>query len=262
MAHNASNISLQAHLRRRHEAEPATGSASWVLPQAPTPLVAQKRVAEDLEGRNVKRVKRGSGGIKNDPFFKPVLDQHGQHDGTYVCSKDGTVIRPGSHKRHIKTEKHLGFKLELYTCPLCPETYTRRDACKRHWRDGCGKLAAEDASPVGVPTATSTSSLPTTTRTTPDNSLPETTLTEAIEDAPNPESRAANAIQDPALVAPVLPPSQVRQITLAEVHGDLDFWRWINEIEDFVDPALPISEPSSSRLPETILEEAAEDPDV
>ncbi|KAG2343013.1 hypothetical protein BDR05DRAFT_315522 [Suillus weaverae] len=121
MAHNASHISLQAHLRQHHEAEPATGSASWVLPRAPTPLVAQKRVAEDLEGRNVKRVKRGSGGIKNDPFFKPVLDQHGQHDGTYVCSKDGTVIRPGSHKRHIETAKHLGFKLGLYTCPLCPE---------------------------------------------------------------------------------------------------------------------------------------------
>lgn len=32
--------------------------------------------------------------------------------------------------------------------------------------------------------------------------------------------------------------------------------------EDFVDPVLPISEPPSSRLPETMLAEAAEDPDV
>jgi hypothetical protein len=65
-----------------------------------------------------------------------------------------------------------------------------------------------------------------------------------------------------ALVAPVLPPSEAREITLAEAHGDYEFWKWINSTEDDVDPILRDSEPSSSRLPETILAEAAEDPDV
>ncbi|KAG1763738.1 hypothetical protein EV702DRAFT_1205452 [Suillus placidus] len=67
---------------------------------------------------------------------------------------------------------------------------------------------------------------------------------------------------DPVLPTSELPSSQVREITLAEVHGDLDFWRWINDLEDFVDPVLPISELPSSQSPETMLTEAAEDPDV
>jgi hypothetical protein len=86
--------------------------------------------------------------------------------------------------------------------------------------------------------------------------------TEATEDSPNPDSGAAIEIQDAALVAPVLPPSEVREITLAEVGGSYEFWKWINSTEDDVAPILPDSEPSSSRLPETILAEAAEDPDV
>ncbi|KAG1774912.1 hypothetical protein EV702DRAFT_475076 [Suillus placidus] len=269
----APHIPYQASFHQYHEPELATGSASSTL--------TQKRVAKDLEHRNVKRVKMGSRAIENDPLFRPVLDQYGQHDGTYVCSKDGMVIHPSSHRHHIRTAKHLGYKLLLFKCPLCPETYTRRDACKRHWDLGCGKLAPEgsgawlayttackgftssaSASPGGVPTAAFTFSLPTTATTTPASSLPETTPTEATEDAPNPDSWAANEIQDRAFVAPVLPPSEVREVTLAEVHGDPDFWRWINDIEDFEDPVLPISESPSSQSPETMLAEAAEEPDV
>jgi hypothetical protein len=110
-------------------------------------------------------------------------------------------------------------------------------------------MSSASASLVGVPAIAFAFSLP-TTATTSDSSLPESMPTEATEDSPNPDSGAAIEIQDAALMAPVLPPSEVREITLAEVHGSLDFWKWINSTEDDV-------EPSSSRLPETIL---AEDP--
>ncbi|KAG2044623.1 hypothetical protein BDR03DRAFT_977451 [Suillus americanus] len=269
----------QGYLHQHHGHGLPTGFTPSFVSQAPNLSVGQKRVAEDLEKRDVKRIKICFERIKNDPLFKPMLDQYGQHYGTYVCSKDGMVIRPGSYKHHIKTAKHIGYKLTLFKCPLCPETYTRRDACKRHWDDGCGKTAADgarlsysaacqrsmssaSASPVGAPTAAFTFSLPATTMTTSDSSPPETMSTEATEDAPNPDSCVANEIQDLALVAPELPPYEVREITLAEVRGNLAFWRWINDIEDFVDPVLPTSEPPSSRLPETMLAEAAEDPDV
>ncbi|KAG1841932.1 hypothetical protein DFJ58DRAFT_807456 [Suillus subalutaceus] len=244
-------------------------------PYAP---VCQKRVAEDLEDRETKQIKMGSGEINNDPYFKPVLDQYGQHDGTYVCSKDGMVIRPGRHIYDVKTAKHLCCGLVLFQCPLSLETCTRRGACKRHGDDGCRKLAAEGAppysatyqgsmssastSPVGVPTAAFTFSFPTTATTTPDSSPPETMLTKATEHALNPESLAANEIQDPALLAPVPPPSRVLEITFAEGHGDLDFWRGIHDAEDFLDPVLPISEPSTPLLPETMIAEATEDPGV
>ncbi|KAG2343889.1 hypothetical protein BDR05DRAFT_989629 [Suillus weaverae] len=122
-----------------------SGSAPSFLPQVPTFSVAKKRVAEDLGERDAKRTKVGSCKIKNDPLFKPVLDQHGQPDGTFICSKDGMVLNPESYLKHLRTKKHLGFKLERYRCPGCPNTYTRRDACKRHWDDGCGKLAPEGA---------------------------------------------------------------------------------------------------------------------
>ncbi|KAG1882806.1 hypothetical protein F4604DRAFT_354988 [Suillus subluteus] len=164
-----------------------------------------------------------------------------------------------------------------YSNALCLlETCTRRGVCKRHCDDGCRKLAAEgtppysatyqgsmcSASPVGVPTAAFTFSLPTTATTTPDISPPETILTEATEHALNAESWAANEVQDPALVAPVLPPSRVLEITFAEGHGDLDFWRGIDDIEDFVDPVFTISEPPTFMLPETMLAVATEDPGV
>ncbi|KAG1773692.1 hypothetical protein EV702DRAFT_1200826 [Suillus placidus] len=248
-----------------------SGSASSFLPQAQSLSVGQKRVAEDLEECDAKRINMGSGGTNNDRYLKPVLYRYGQRDGTYVCYKDGSVIRPGSHMYHTETAEHLGV---LFKCPLSAKTYPRYDACKMHWGDGCGKLAAEGAPPshsaacqgsmssasassVGLPTAAFTFSLPTTVATTP-----ETMLAGAAENRPNPDSCAANEIRDTALVAPVLPTSQVREITLAEVQGDLDFWRWINDLEDFVDPVLPISELPSSQSPETMLTEAAEDPNV
>jgi len=208
-------------------------------------------------------------------------------------------------------------------------SYTRRDACKRHWNDNCGKMPVDgvllsfrdacqyfknsaSASPVEAPTAASTSSLPIFAMAPTDSSFPETTPTDAIEDAPNPGACAApeiqdqalvtpeipslevqetslaefhdflaeflaaseiedvpmlppsevpetmltedhdplavSEIQDPTLVVPVLPPPKVREITFAEVHGDIDFWRWINDLEDFVDPIL---EPPSSPSPES-----------
>ncbi|KAG2341922.1 hypothetical protein BDR05DRAFT_1029080 [Suillus weaverae] len=130
----------QGYLQQPHGAGLATGSA-----QVPTFSVAKKRVAEDLGERNAKRTKVGSCGMKNDPLFKPVLDQHGQFDGTFMCSRDGMVLNPESYLKHIRTKKHLGFKLERYGCPGCPKTYTRRDACKRHWDDGCAKQAPEGA---------------------------------------------------------------------------------------------------------------------
>ncbi|KAG2033449.1 hypothetical protein BDR03DRAFT_688718 [Suillus americanus] len=239
--------------------------------------VDQKRFAEDLEDHETKRIKMGSGEINNDPYLKPVLDQHGQHDGTYVCSKDGMVIRPGRHIYDVKTAKHLCCGLLLFKGPLALETCTRRGACKRHRDDGCGKLAAEgalpysatyrgsmgsaSASPVGVPTAAFTFSLLTTATTTP-HTLPQTMLTEATEHALNHESWVADEVQDRALVAPVLPPPRVLEITFAEGHGDLDFWREIYDTEDLVDPVFPISDPPSFILPETMLAEATEDPGV
>lgn len=126
--------------------------------------IGKKRVAEDLEDHETKRIKTGSGKINSDPYFKPVLDHHCQHDGTYAC----------------------------------------------------------------------------------------------------PESWAANEVQDPASVAPVSPPSQVREIILTDtdVHGNLDFWRWLDDVEDCVDPDLPIPGLPSSLSPETIFAESTEDPFV
>ncbi|KAG1770868.1 hypothetical protein EV702DRAFT_1281786 [Suillus placidus] len=301
------NISINYLLAQMTQS--TSGSASSLLPQAQSLSVGQKRVAEDLEECDAKRINLGTGGTNNDRYLKPVLYQYGQRDGTYVCYKDGSVIRPGSHMYHTETAEHLGV---LFKCPLSAKTYPRYDACK-HRGDGCDKRTAEGAPPshsaarqgsmnstsassVGLPTAAFTFSLPTTVATTP-----ETVLSEAAEDGPNPDSWVANEIRDTALVAPVLPTSQVREITLAEVHGDLDFWRWINDpedfvdavlpiselpssqvreitlaevhgdlgfwrwindLEDFVDPVLPISELPSSQSPETMLTEAAEDPDV
>ncbi|KAG2136492.1 uncharacterized protein EDB93DRAFT_780345 [Suillus bovinus] len=221
-------------------------SASSFLPQAP------KRVAEDLQDPNVKRIKIGSGKIVNDPLFKPVLNRCGQYDGDYfMCSKDGLVIRPGNYEQHIKTARHLDHELMLFGCPRCRKTFARQDVCKRHWDDICGKLAAHDgvqlsysaackasisfasASPMRVPTASSRETLTITS----DSSLQEITRTEATKDTPEPDPRAASEIQDPPLVTPVLPEGQ--DIAFAEVHDTLAG----NAIDD---PALvaPVLRPS------------------
>ncbi|KAG1818643.1 uncharacterized protein BJ212DRAFT_1479642 [Suillus subaureus] len=46
------------------------------------------------------------------------------------------------------------------------------------------------------------------------------------------------------------------------LNKDPGVYHLYNEIEDFVDPVLPISEPPSSLLPETMLTEATKDPEV
>ncbi|KAG1773228.1 hypothetical protein EV702DRAFT_1131017 [Suillus placidus] len=142
--------------------------------------------------------------------------------------------------------------------PLSPETYTGRDACERLAAEGTlpsysaayqDSSSSASTSPVGVRTALFTFSLTTTSTRTPDSSLPETTLTETTEEATESDSWTENGVQ-------------YKRSALAEIHRDSNIWRWINEIEDFEDPVLPISEPPSSLLPEIILAEAAEDPDV
>ncbi|KAG2365488.1 hypothetical protein BDR07DRAFT_1374290 [Suillus spraguei] len=231
----------QGYLHQYHGPGLATGSASSSLPQAPSFLVGQKRIAESLQDRDVKLTGTSCNGIQNDPLFKPVLNRCGQPEGTFKCSKDGMILHPASYLKHINTQKHLGFKLEKFKCPGCSKSYTRRDTCRRHWDNGCGKLAPE-GSRLSYSAAC------------------EAEASMSFDSAPAEvdDSLTANQIQNP----PVLPPSETREITLAEVHGDADFWKWINEKEDFVDPVLPISEPPSYRLPETILAEATEDPGV
>jgi hypothetical protein len=66
--------SHQTYLHQYHGAGLATGSPSSVLPQAPIISVGQKRVALDLEDRNVKRIKvakvnQPETNIKIDPCF-------------------------------------------------------------------------------------------------------------------------------------------------------------------------------------------------
>ncbi|KAG2136516.1 uncharacterized protein EDB93DRAFT_782049 [Suillus bovinus] len=114
---------------QHQEPELATGSASSSLPQVP------KRTAKDIE-RDIKRSKVVPGGMKNDPLFTPVLDQSGQPNGTFTCSRDGMIIHPESYSRHLRTRKHLGFKLEKFKCSDCSKTYTRADAYKRHFVNG------------------------------------------------------------------------------------------------------------------------------
>ncbi|KAG2118186.1 uncharacterized protein F5147DRAFT_807316 [Suillus discolor] len=319
MTSNATYTSYQPYLHQHHGAGLVTGSASPSSPQAPSLSVGDKRVVNDLQDRNVKRIKMSFDGIEDDPLFAPMIDQHGQHDGRYMCFKDGMLVRPGSYKRHLKTEKHLGYKPTEFACPRCLHTYTRRDACKRHWEDSCGKLPVNGARlsyaaacraftsfNSALATASFMPHLPATATTTSHSSPPEIIPTDAV----NPYSWAASDIQDPPLVAPVLPPfegqdtevqvapvltpsegqdialvevhnplaadamqepplatpvlppSEVREITLAEVRGCIPFWRWINDTEGLVDPLPPITEPPSSRLPEAMLVDAAEDPDV
>lgn len=142
----------------------ATGFAPPLVPQVPGLSAGEKRVAEDLGGRHAKRIKTSPGGMKNDPLFRPMLDEHdGPSDGKFMCVKDGMVLNPQSYFKHIKTKKHLGYKLENFKCPVCSRTYTRLDACKRHFHDGkCGKAAAGGPPPSfsAGPTSTSSSFVP------------------------------------------------------------------------------------------------------
>ncbi|KAG2343951.1 hypothetical protein BDR05DRAFT_989477 [Suillus weaverae] len=239
----APSIPHQAYLHQHHGPGLATGSASLSLPQSLS--AGRKRVAEDLEERDVKRTKIGSGGIKNDPLFKPVLDHHGQPDGTFMCSKDGMILRPGSYLKHINTKKHLGFKLNKFKCPGCPQTYTRRDACKRHWDDGCGKLAPEgsrlsylaacqgsdmssaSAAPVTVPTTAFTFSYP--------YPVVATSMSQNVQTAPPAAACVVQSCGTPSLADLLLCLSQSPENDVVtepvEDDDDPDFWE-ANEIQD------------------------------
>ncbi|KAG2125621.1 hypothetical protein BD769DRAFT_1668886 [Suillus cothurnatus] len=145
--HYAPPAPHQGYTHQYHGPGLPTAFAPSFVPEAPSLSVGQKRVAEDFQEHHFKRIKIGSYKINDDPLFKPVLDQYGQPDGTFVCCKDGMILHPESYRKHLKTRNHLGFKLIKYKCPepSCAKTYTRRDACKRHWDNGCGKLAPEGA---------------------------------------------------------------------------------------------------------------------
>ncbi|KAG1793973.1 uncharacterized protein HD556DRAFT_460302 [Suillus plorans] len=106
--------------------------------QAPSDSLIQKHMAEYHHHRYyIKRTKIGSGGIKNDPLFKPVLNRLGEPNGSYLCSKDGMLLRsPASYFRHIRTQRHLGFKLQKFKCPGCSKAYTTSDSYKKHFEKG------------------------------------------------------------------------------------------------------------------------------
>ncbi|KAG1758743.1 hypothetical protein EDD22DRAFT_176599 [Suillus occidentalis] len=163
-----------------------------------------------------------------------------------------------------------------------PETDTPSDACGSHCGDDCEQLVAEGAQPscsascqgsvssasstssasatvVGASTVLFTSIVATTSTIAPDSSLPDTTLTETTEETTNSDSWTDSEVQDPAIVSSQ---PQLREFALAGMRREFNIWRWISEVEDPDDPVLPIFEPVSSVLPETMLTEAAEDPDV
>jgi hypothetical protein len=108
-----------------------------------------------------------------------VLDKHGLHNGKFKCTKDGAVLFPESYLKHLRTTKHLGFKLEKFKCPGCPKKcvsdfsilarliinvvviirYARRDAWKRHFDNSkCEKAVAGGPPPSFSPGPASASS--------------------------------------------------------------------------------------------------------
>ncbi|KAG1830835.1 hypothetical protein EV424DRAFT_1534766 [Suillus variegatus] len=126
-------IPHQRYLHEHHGPGLVTDSAS----QGPSASLTQKHMAEYHHHRYITRTKIGSGGIKNDPLFKPVLNRLGEPNGSYVCSKDGMLLRsPASYFRHIRTQRHLGFKLQKFKCPGCSKAYTTSDSYKKHFENG------------------------------------------------------------------------------------------------------------------------------
>lgn len=141
--HYAPPMQHQGYLYQHQGPEFATDFAPPLVPQVLGLSAGEKRVAEDLGGHHAKRTKINPGGMKNDPLFRPMLDEHGQPDGKFMCVKDGMVLNPQSYLKHIKTKKHLGYKLEIFKCLVCSMTYARLDSCKRHlYGRKCGKAAA------------------------------------------------------------------------------------------------------------------------
>lgn len=139
---------------------PSTVLAPPPVPQAPgLSACAQKRFAQDLGQTQIKRAKTTSGGMRNDPSFRPMLDEHGLHNGKFMCTKDRAVLYPESYLKHLRTTKHLGVKLEKFKCPGCPKVYARRDAWKRHFDNSkCEKAVAGGPPPSFSPGPASASS--------------------------------------------------------------------------------------------------------
>ncbi|KAG1885121.1 hypothetical protein F4604DRAFT_152881 [Suillus subluteus] len=236
----------QGYLPQNHEPGLPTTFAPLFVPQAPSWSVGQKRVAEDLEGRDAKRTKQTFRRLRSDPLFKPVLDQNGQPNGTFVCSQDGLIINPQSYLKHLKTRMHLGFKLERYKCPGCIKTFARRDSCKRHWDDIHGKLAPEGArqsyADACKNSTSSASAAPVTVPTTPFTyshpyPMPFMSMPENMQIAPPTawvtQSYGTPTVADPGLYLPQ-PPENNMVTEPAEDNDDeddADFWE-VNEIRD------------------------------
>ncbi|KAG1762571.1 hypothetical protein EDD22DRAFT_562952 [Suillus occidentalis] len=221
---HAPHTSHQVRLNQHSEVGLATGSTSSAHPQASNSSLGRKPIAEDLDDRDTKRIKMESDGISPSP-----------------------------------------------------EIDTPSDACESHCGDNCGQLAAEGAQPscaaacqgsvssassasatvVGASTVPLTSSVTTTSTIAPGSS--DTTLTETTEETTNSDSWTDDEVQDPAIVSSQ---PQLREFLLAGARREFNIWRWIDEVEDSQDPVVPIFEPVSSVLPETVLTEAAEDTDV
>ncbi|KAG2336116.1 hypothetical protein BDR05DRAFT_953584 [Suillus weaverae] len=200
----------QGYLQQLHGAGLATGSAPLFLPQVPTFSVAEKRITEDLGERDTKRTKVASHGMKNDPLFKSMLDQHGQFDGMFMCSKDGM----------------------------------------RHWDNGCTKLAPEGArlsyaaacqdlmdfapvAPMAAPTTEFTYhySYP----------MPVALMSQNMQVAPPAASVDAQAHGTPSFLDPALCLSQPQENDMVtepvedeDEDDDAEFWE-ANEIRDIQD---------------------------
>jgi hypothetical protein len=189
----------------------------------------------------------------------PMLDEIGQPDGKFMCVKDGMVLNPQSYLKHIKTKKHLGYKLEIFECPACSMTcvpkfstparliidivvvirYTRLDACKRHYGGKCRKAAAGgpppsfSARPASVSSCVVAPALVFTMAfTTPVMSVPQ-----HVHIAP-PENCITQPCGTPTVIDPIhcLPQSSETAINAEATEGgeddeDPDFWE-VNEIQD------------------------------
>lgn len=143
----------------------ATPRLATVIAPPPVPQIPgssagiKKRGTQDLCRQQTKLAKTIPSEIRNDTLFRPVLDEHGQYTGKFVCSKDGTVLNPRSYLKHTRTAKHKGYNQERFQCPVCSRTYARHDARKRHFDTSkCGKAVAGGPPPSFSAEPASTSS--------------------------------------------------------------------------------------------------------
>ncbi|KAG1845439.1 hypothetical protein C8R48DRAFT_817237 [Suillus tomentosus] len=239
----AAPIPHQGYFHQHHGPGLATNFASSSLPQAPSFSVSPKCIAEDID-RHIKQSKIVPGGMKNDPLFTPVLDELDQPKGTFVCSRDGMILNPESYLRHLRTKKHLGFKLEKFKCNNCSKTYTRRDAYKRHFVNGkCEHSTAVGASPGYSASENSTSSASAAPATTPTMAftcsypypMSATSMSQNMQIVP-PAAYITQSCGTPTVVDPVLCLSQSSGTSMIaepeeeDDDDDAEFWE-ANEIK-------------------------------